>query len=133
MCCLHLQGASGINWGKEKCQLCRIISNIVSGKREGKGLHSQGHEDPEGVLCIAPLSLTSALDVSGWSPPHPGLFTPGKDRVPIVYGAGWVTGPVWTGAEYFVAAGIRSSNLPARSESLYRLINPSPIVPSTDT
>ena len=27
------------------------------------------------------------------------LFTPGKDPVPIVQEAGWVLGPVWTGAE----------------------------------
>jgi hypothetical protein len=30
------------------------------------------------------LSLTSALDVGGWSTPSPGRFTPGKDPVPIV-------------------------------------------------
>ena len=30
--------------------------------------------------------------------PRP-LFTPGKDLVPIVQGAGWAPGPVWTGAE----------------------------------
>ena len=24
------------------------------------------------------------------------LFTPGKDPVPIVQGAGWALGPVWT-------------------------------------
>ena len=30
------------------------------------------------------LSLTSALDVGGWSKPRPGRFTPGKDPVPIV-------------------------------------------------
>ena len=29
----------------------------------------------------------------------PAAFTPGKDPVPIVHEAGWVTGPVWTGAE----------------------------------
>jgi len=45
------------------------------------------------------LSLTSALDVSGWSTPRPGRFTLGKEPVPIVQEAGWVPGPVWTGAE----------------------------------
>jgi len=30
------------------------------------------------------LSLTSALDGSGWSMPCPGCFTPGKELVPIV-------------------------------------------------
>ena len=60
-------------------------------------LPSQGHEGPEGVTCIAPLSLISALDVGGWSTPRPGIV-----RVPIVYEAGWATGPVWTGEEDLV-------------------------------
>ena len=30
------------------------------------------------------LSLTSALDVGGWSTPGPGRFTPEQDPVPIV-------------------------------------------------
>ena len=30
--------------------------------------------------------------------PRP-LFTPGKDPVPNVQEAGWIPGPVWTGAE----------------------------------
>ena len=45
------------------------------------------------------LSLTSALDVGGWSTPRPGRFTPGKNPVPIVQEAGCAPGPVWTGAE----------------------------------
>jgi len=35
-------------------------------------------------------------------------FTPGKDPVPILQEAGWVPGPVWTGAENLVPTGIRS-------------------------
>ena len=87
MSCLHLQGAKGINCGIEKCQLCRIIAKIVPEKRKGKGLHSQGYEGPEGVTFITLLSLTSALNVGGRSTPRPSRFTPGKDRVPIVYEA----------------------------------------------
>jgi len=30
------------------------------------------------------LSLTSELDGYGWSVPHPGRLTPGRDPVPIV-------------------------------------------------
>jgi hypothetical protein len=30
------------------------------------------------------------------------LFTPGKDPVPNVQEAGWIPGPVWTGAENIV-------------------------------
>ena len=45
------------------------------------------------------LPSTSALDRGGCSTPRPGRFNPGKDLVPIVQEAGWVPGPVWTGAE----------------------------------
>jgi hypothetical protein len=34
------------------------------------------------------------------------LFTSGKDVVPIVQEAGWVTGPVWTIAENLAHTGI---------------------------
>jgi hypothetical protein len=33
---------------------------------------------------------------------------------------GWALGPVWTGSENLALTGIRSSDRPARSESLYR-------------
>ena len=74
--------------------LCRIIERNVPGKRKGKSLPSQGHEGPDVVTCRGPLSLTSALDVSGWSTPRPGRFIPGNDRVSIVYKAEWATEPV---------------------------------------
>jgi len=53
-------------------------------------------------------------------------FIPGKDTVPIVQEAGWASGPVWTGLENFAATGNRSSDRPARSESLYRPHYPGP-------
>ena len=56
----------------------------------------------------------------------PTAFNPGKDPVPIVQEAGWAPGPVWIGAENLVPTGIRSPDLPARSESLYRLRYPGP-------
>jgi hypothetical protein len=34
--------------------------------------------------------------------------------------AGWAPGPVWTGAENLAPTEIRSTDRPARSESLYR-------------
>jgi hypothetical protein len=52
--------------------------------------------------------------------PRP-LFTPGKDKVHTVQEAGWAPWPVWTGAENLHPTGIRSPDLPARSQSLYRL------------
>ena len=54
----------------------------------------------------------------------PAAFTAGKDPVPIVQEAGWAPGPVWIDAENLALAGIRSPDLPARSESLYRLSYP---------
>ena len=53
------------------------------------------------------------------------LFTPEKDPVPIVQETGWAPGQVWTGAENLAPNGIRSPDLPGRSESLYRLRYPS--------
>ena len=55
--------------------------------------------------------------------PRP-LFTPGKDRVPIVQEAGWAPEPFWTDAENIAPTGIRSPDRPARSQSLYRLRYP---------
>jgi hypothetical protein len=48
--------------------------------------------------------------------------------VPILQEAEWALGPVWTGAENFTPTGIRSPDLPARSQSLYRLSYPGPLV-----
>ena len=61
----------------------------------------------------------------------PAAFTPGKDPVMIVQEAGWAPGPVWIGAENLALTGIRSPNLPARSESLYRMSYPGPILCKT--
>jgi len=63
----------------------------------------------------------------GWvvsSTPQPH-FTPGKDPVPILQEAGWAPGPVWTGGK---TRPYRNSipDLPARSQSLYRLRYPAP-------
>jgi hypothetical protein len=40
-------------------------------------------------------------------------------RVSVLQEAGWASGRVWTGAESLVPPGIRSTDGPARSESLY--------------
>ena len=55
------------------------------------------------------------------------LFTPRKDPVPTVREARWAPGPVWTGAENLAPTGIRSSDRPTRSQSLYRLRYPAHI------
>jgi len=54
------------------------------------------------------------------------FITLGKDLVPIVYGARWATGPVWTDAENLAPTGIRSPYRPVRSEKVYGLSYPSP-------
>ena len=133
MCCIHLQGACGINWGKEKRQQCRIIARFVPDKGKGKVQLKTGHEVQEGNRFIGVLFLQHEFESDRWSTSRSGHFNVEKDRVPIVYKAGWATGPVWTGAEYLAATRIRSSQRPASSESLNRLSYPGPIVPSTAT
>ena len=54
----------------------------------------------------------------------PAAFTPGNEPVPIVQEAGRASEPVWTGAESLARTEIRSPDLAARSESLYRLSYP---------
>ena len=99
----------------------------VRNKGKGRGHPRTGHEGTKGEQRYIPiLSLTTALDGGGWSTPRPGRFAPGKDPVPVVQEAGWAPGPVWTCAENFSSTGIRSPDLPARSESLYRLSYPDP-------
>jgi hypothetical protein len=53
------------------------------------------------------LTLTLALDVGGWSMPHPGISTPGRDPEPVVQDIGWAPGPIWTGVGNLVPTGIR--------------------------
>ena len=65
----------------------------------------------------------------GWvSMSRPSRFTPREERgpVPIVQEAGWVPGPVWTGAENLAPTAIRSPDRPPRSDLLYRLRCPDP-------
>jgi hypothetical protein len=65
------------------------------------------------------------LDGDMWSTTCPGRFTSGND-LPIVYEAGCAQGQVQTGAENLASIEIRSPDLPARSESLYRVRYPGP-------
>ena len=68
--------------------------------------------------------MTSALDGVGGQRHAPAAFTPGKNPLSIVQEAGWAPGPVWIGAENLASTGIRSSDRPARRQSLYRLRYP---------
>jgi hypothetical protein len=52
-----------------------------------------GHEGPEGEYGYSStLSLTSALDGSGWSTPLPGRSTPEKATSYVLQEAGWDKG-----------------------------------------
>ena len=76
-------------------------------KGEGKVYPRTGHAGPEGEKRYSStLSLTSALDGGKWSMPRPGRFTPGKDLVPTVKGAGWTSQPVHNCAENITPTGI---------------------------
>ena len=59
--------------------------------------------------------------------PRP-LYPRETDRLSIVWENGWAPGTVWTGTENFAPTGIRSPDRPARSELLYRLSYPGPIM-----
>jgi len=95
---------------KVKCTLVQALTLCTGptahrGSR-GIGLLSHDHGTRRGWgVSITPRSL----------------FTPGKDPAPIVQEAGWAPEPVWTCAENLATTGIRSSDHPARSRSLYRL------------
>ena len=53
-------------------------------KGKGKGHPRTGHEGPEvQQMYSSTISLTSALDVGGWSTPRPGHFAPGKIPYPF--------------------------------------------------
>ena len=67
------------------------------------------------ALRSSALSLTLALD----GPLYPGEKTRYSYRK-----LGGPPGPVWTGVENLAPTGIRSSDLPACSKSLYRLCYP---------
>jgi len=84
-------------------------SYIHKGTGKGKVHTRTGHVGPEGKqMYSSTLPSTSTLDVSGWSTPRPGRFTPRKDPVPFVQEAGWTLGTVWTDEENLASTGIRS-------------------------
>jgi len=70
------------------------------------------------------LSLTSALDGGGWSTPRPGRFIPKKKPVPIEKEGRVSPRAVLDSCGKTHPQRIRSSDRPARSESLYRLSYP---------
>jgi hypothetical protein len=76
-----------------------------------------GHESPEREYRYSStLSLTSAPGGGGWLTPRPASLPPDLVRCP---------GAVSTEAENLAHTGIRSSDLPIRSKSLYPVRYPS--------
>jgi len=79
------QGVGGWNLNicaKDKKNL--LLLHISKGKVTVRP--RRGHEGPEGEeKYMSSLSLTSALDGGGWSTPHPGRFTPGKQTRYLLY------------------------------------------------
>ena len=113
----HDRGTAFYVWiglkGKVKCTLVQAtrICTGCTAHRGNRGIVLPFHD--QGTRRVWGVGVT----------PRP-LFTPGKDPVPIVQGAWWAPGPVWTGAEILAYIGFRSSDRPARSQSLYRLNYP---------
>jgi len=70
------------------------------------------------------LPLTSALDGSVWSTPHPGRFTPGKDPVPIVRRLDGPQGHYGWVRKISPPTGFDLRTVQPRSESLYGLSYP---------
>ena len=105
------------------------IKFTVETQREKDEFHPRNcHQGPQGYSYRSTLSLTSAVDGGWWWTPRSCSFIPGKPiRYPSVQEAGWMRGPVWTDAENLARTGIRSPNLPARSESHYWLSYPGPL------
>jgi hypothetical protein len=83
----------------------------------------------KGKVCPRTGSFFNLGARWGWvvsATPWP-LYPRETDPVPIVYEAEWGPGPVWTDTENLTPhTAIRTPDLPARSESLYRLSYPGP-------
>jgi hypothetical protein len=108
---IHVWGTSACDTGKGKAHPRTVL------------------EDPEGGAEVYLYSFFNL--VARWVclvnvTPRP-LYPRERDPVSTVEEAGWAPGPVWTGAENFFFAGIRSPDRPSRSESLYRLRYSSPL------
>jgi len=77
-------------------------------------------------MCRSTLSLTSAIYGVGCQRHAPAALPREREPVAIVKEDGWDPGPVWTSAEKLALAGIRSSDRPTRSKSLFRLSHSGP-------
>ena len=96
-------------------------------KRKVKGRRITDHDGLEGEQKYSStVSLTSALDMGGWSTTSPGRFNPGKTRYPLYRRLGGLQCRSGRVRKDSPSTGIRSRDRPARNESLYRLSYPGP-------
>jgi hypothetical protein len=100
-------------WDNVKCTLVKAL-RLCTGRA--------AHRGSRGIAL--PFHDQSTRRWWGVSVTPRPLFTPGKEKVPIVQEVGWAPGPVWTGAENLAHTGTRSPDHSARSQSLYRLRYP---------
>ena len=100
----------------------RIVHS--AGKVKGKITLRTGPEEKK-KKYNSTLSLTSALDASGWSTPRPCRFTAGKEsQYPLYRRLNESKGRCGRVRKISSRTDIRFPDLPARSESLYRLSYP---------
>ena len=98
-------------------QSIRVSRRMHSGCKSRDKMHPKsGHEDPE-----RDLRYTSGV---GGKPHTQAALPRERDLAPIVLEAGRTPGAVWTGAENLDPIGIRFTDRPTCSESLYRLRYP---------
>ena len=100
-----------------KCALKLVLKNI---------LYYDARSEKHQIRKFKSGGLRERHVVASWK--RGNHLTPGKDPVRIIQEAGWAPGPVWIGAKNLIPTGIRSPDLSARSESLYRLSYPGPLV-----
>ena len=120
--CLRPQTKQSTLWTNDSCKfqsrknklawLCLRFYPFLTGQ---EGLLGESR----GIALLLPVYLGTRW---GWVVnTTPGRLYFGNDPVPIVQEVGWASEQVWIGAENLAPTGIRSPNLPARSELLYRL------------
>ena len=107
----------------------RILQSVWSGHQEESSPYNRPRRS-RGQVDVQPYSfMTSALKMEVGGQRHaPAALTPGKNPVPIVQKAGEHQGRCGRVRKISPLTRIRSSDRPARCESLYRLSHPGPQV-----
>jgi hypothetical protein len=106
-----------------------LYGTVSVNKGKGKGHPTTGHEGPQGEMYSTTLPSTSAL-VRGWVVKRhaPAVIPPRKTRYPLYRRLGRFQGRSGRVRKISPPTGFRSPDRPARSESLYRLSYPDPLV-----